>query len=175
MIRMMCGVRLVDRVSTDGLLDRVSVVVKFEDMTIQSRLPWYGHVIRRDINSQIHEIMELKITGKRKKGQPRKLRGECTKKDLGRYGLRREDPYDPEKWRERIKAKMLTPASPPPAGLIALKRTLLLLLSPSSRSILKGRKCLHRHKLVQHARNMLKSLYQFERKTCRYVYGYEHY
>ena len=37
MIRMMCGVRLVDRVSTDVLHDRVGVVLNIEDMIIQSR------------------------------------------------------------------------------------------------------------------------------------------
>ena len=79
-IRMMCGVRLVDRVSTEVLLDRVGVVVKIEDMIIQSRLGWYGHVMRGDVNSQIHEVMEVEITGKRKKGRPRKLWDECLKK-----------------------------------------------------------------------------------------------
>ena len=34
MIRMMCGVRLIDRVSTDVLRDRVGVVAKIEDMII---------------------------------------------------------------------------------------------------------------------------------------------
>ena len=72
MIRMMCGVRLVDKLSTDVLCDRVGVVVKIEDMIIQSRLLWYGHVMRGDINFQIHEVMEVEITGKRKKGRPRK-------------------------------------------------------------------------------------------------------
>ena len=57
MIRMMCGVKLVDRVSTDVIRDRVDVVVKIEDMLIQSCLWCYGHVIRGDINSQIREIM----------------------------------------------------------------------------------------------------------------------
>ena len=48
----MCGVRLVDRVlSTDVLLDRLGVVVKIEDMIIQSRLRGYGHVMHGDINS----------------------------------------------------------------------------------------------------------------------------
>ena len=41
MIRMMYGVELVDRVSTDALLDRVGVVVKIEDSIIQSLLQWY--------------------------------------------------------------------------------------------------------------------------------------
>ena len=49
MIRMMCGVRLVDRVSTDALQDRVGVVVMIEYFIIQRCLRWYGHVICRDI------------------------------------------------------------------------------------------------------------------------------
>ena len=40
MIRMMCGMRLVDRVSNDVLRDRVDIVVKIEDMEIQGRLRW---------------------------------------------------------------------------------------------------------------------------------------
>ena len=80
MIRMMCGVRLLDRVSTDVLCDRVSVVVKTEDMITQSRLRWYGHVMRGDINSQIRELMKVKITGKRKKGRQRKSWEKCVKK-----------------------------------------------------------------------------------------------
>ena len=46
MIRMMFEVRLVDRVSTDILQDRVGVVLNIEDMIIQSRLRWYDHVMR---------------------------------------------------------------------------------------------------------------------------------
>ena len=108
MIKMMCGVRLVDRVSTDLLRDRVGVVVKIENMIIQSRLRWYGHVMRGDISSQIHEVTKVEITGKRKKGRPRKSWEECIK-DLERYGLRREDAYDQKKWRERIRAKIADP------------------------------------------------------------------
>ena len=81
MIRMMYGVRLVDRVSTD-VLDRVGVVVKIEDMIMQSRLRWYGHVMRGDMNSKIREVMEGEMTGKRKKGRPRKSWEVCIKKYL---------------------------------------------------------------------------------------------
>ena len=82
MIRMMCGMRLVDRVSTGVFQDRVGVVVKIRYMIIQSRLQWHVHVIRRDINSQIREIMEVEITGKRTKVQSRKSWEEWVKKDL---------------------------------------------------------------------------------------------
>ena len=61
MVRLMCGVRLVDRVSIDILHDRVGVVVKIEDMIIHIRLRWYGHA-RGDIISQIREAVEVEIT-----------------------------------------------------------------------------------------------------------------
>ena len=93
MIRMMCVVRLVDRMLTDVLRDRVGVVVKIKDLIIQSCLQWYSHVMHGDINSQIREVMDVEITGKRKKGRPRKSWEECVKKDLERYGLTREDVY----------------------------------------------------------------------------------
>ena len=102
MIRMMCGVRLVDRVSTDVFHDRVGVVVKI-NMIIQSCLRWYGHVMRGDKNSQIREVMEVELTGKKKKGQPRKSWEECIKKDLEQYGLRREDEFDQKNGKRKLR------------------------------------------------------------------------
>ena len=61
-IKMIYGVKLVDRVSTDVLSDTVGVV-KISDMIIQSCLQGYGHIKRGDINSQIHEVMEIELTG----------------------------------------------------------------------------------------------------------------
>ena len=73
MVRAMLWVRLVDRVSSDILRGRVGVAVKIQDILLHSRLRWYGHAIRRDTNSQMHELLRLETSGKRKKGQPRKL------------------------------------------------------------------------------------------------------
>ena len=97
----MCGVRL---------RDRVGVVVKIENI-IQSRLWWYGHVMRGDISSQIREVMKAEITGKRKKDRQRESWEECVK-DLKRYGLRRQDACDRQKLQERIKAKFAKPDQP---------------------------------------------------------------
>ena len=100
MIRMRCGVRLVNRVFTDVLQDRVGVVIK--DMIIQTRLWWYGRVIPQDINLQILEVMELEIIGKRKKGRPRKLLQQYIKKDLEQYGLRKGDAYKHKKLNQKL-------------------------------------------------------------------------
>ena len=69
--------RLVDRVSTDVFRDRVGLVVKIQDMIIQSRLQWHGHVMSGEINSKIDEVMELEITGKRKKSRLGKSWEQC--------------------------------------------------------------------------------------------------
>ena len=124
-IRMMYWVRLIDRMSTDVLRDMVSVVVKIDNTIIESRLRWYGHVMHGDIKSQICKVMEVEITGKRKIGWPRKSWEECVKKDLQRYGLRREDTFDRKKWRALIRAKKF---SLRPARIMALKRTLLFVV-----------------------------------------------
>ena len=64
--------------------------------------------MREDMNSQIREVMEVQITGKRKVGS-RKSWKEYVKKDLEYHALRREDVYHRKKWREQIKAKIANP------------------------------------------------------------------
>ena len=98
--------------------------VKIKDMITQSLLQCYGHVMRGDINSQILEVIKVEILGKRKQGWPRKSWEECVKKDLERYGLRREDRYGGNKFRERKNNKNCYTRQ---AAIMALKRTFLLL------------------------------------------------
>ena len=56
MIKMMCGVRLVERLSTDVLQDRVGVVVKIGNMIMENGLRWYCHAIGRDINLRLWSL-----------------------------------------------------------------------------------------------------------------------
>ena len=94
MIRMMCVLRLVNRVSSNSLREKVEVVVKIEDILRHSCLQWHGHVIRRYTNSQIHEAMELEIVGERKKGCQRKFWEKFVQSDLARFELKGEDAKD---------------------------------------------------------------------------------
>ena len=54
--------------------------------------------------------MELEITGKRKKGPPRKSREECIKNDLERYVLGSEGVYNQDSGKSKLKLKLLIPA-----------------------------------------------------------------
>ena len=44
-IRKMCGVRLIDRILSDVLRERVDIFVKKEDILVHGRLLWYGHIL----------------------------------------------------------------------------------------------------------------------------------
>ena len=56
MIKRMCGVRLVERLSTEVLQDRVGVVVKIGNMIMENGLRWYCHAIGRDINLRLWSL-----------------------------------------------------------------------------------------------------------------------
>ena len=54
MIRMMCEVRLVDRVSTDALRDRKGVLVKIEDMVRREMALKWALFVDRNSQSRVH-------------------------------------------------------------------------------------------------------------------------
>ena len=75
----MCGVSLIDRVSSSVLREKVGVDVKMEDILVHGRLQWYGHVIRQDTNSQVREIMELEVDAKKPKRSSKESIGRMCK------------------------------------------------------------------------------------------------
>ena len=72
LIRVICGVRLVDRISSAVTRERVDVFVQVKDIGEHRSLRWYGYLIYPDTDSQILEVMELEIGEKRKEGPPEK-------------------------------------------------------------------------------------------------------
>ena len=93
-IRATRGSKLFDRVSSDVLRERVGVVVKIEDILVDSCLQWCGHVIHGDTS---RKYVELEMVGKRKNKCPSKLWEECLKNDMARFGLKQEDSEDRER------------------------------------------------------------------------------
>ena len=56
MIRMMCGSKLVDEVSSIELQQRVGLDTLIEQFIIRNRLRWYGRVLRREEDNQIRVL-----------------------------------------------------------------------------------------------------------------------
>ena len=104
MIRMMCGVRLVDRVSTDVLPERLGVVVKIKDMI--------GYFIAVCSGMVVLSVETSTPKYQKEEGSTKDIVGRVRKEGTGveRYGWRREDAYDQEKWQEQIKVKIANPS-----------------------------------------------------------------
>ena len=69
---MMRGIRLANRVPSAELYQSWYGRVGFENVIVRSCLHWYGHVICQVIETQIHEVLQFQVAGKRPKGSPRK-------------------------------------------------------------------------------------------------------
>jgi len=51
MIRVMCGVKLMDKRNTEKLMAMLSLEESLDRMAKASSMRWYGHVLRREDNN----------------------------------------------------------------------------------------------------------------------------
>jgi len=102
MVRWMCGMKLQDRIPSKwrrvrlGLDDIISVLQ-------QSRLRWYGHVVRKESNDWVKKCMEYEVEGSRPRGRRKKTWGEIVKKDCQACGSNREDAMDRNRWMKQTR------------------------------------------------------------------------
>ena len=52
---------------------------------------WYGHVLRTDDDSVLRVALNLEMSGKRKRGQPKKTWKKQVEKETKKIGLKKED------------------------------------------------------------------------------------
>jgi len=100
MMRWLCRVKLMDRISSEELrrrlgLESIDVVMR------RRRLRCFGHVERKE-DSWVKHCMEMDISGNKPKGRPKKTWWECVQKDMKTVGLKRDDALDRIKWRRGI-------------------------------------------------------------------------
>jgi len=67
-----------------GLDDIISVLQ-------QTRLRWYGHVLRKEDNDSVKKCMEYEVQSARPRGRPDKTWTEVVQKDCQEHKLSRED------------------------------------------------------------------------------------
>ena len=70
--RLMCGVNLLDRISSDSIMSRLDIQKTVIDGVENAKLRWLGHVVRREDGHPIQEAYSLEVPGQRAKGRPRK-------------------------------------------------------------------------------------------------------
>jgi len=113
MIRMMCGVTLRNRVSSQNLQERLGLNEDISVVLKKARLRWFGHVYRREEDAGIRKEFLFDAGGRLGRGRPRKTWYELIKGDLKDYGLCEKDALDRGFWRNTIRD---TPANPRPRG-----------------------------------------------------------
>ena len=87
-----------------SLLIRGTVKVERLGMTMkEGRLRWYGHVMRRNQTKTRRKMMEMELTGKKKRGRPKKRFLDVVKKYMGEVGAKETDVENRTAWRKTIR------------------------------------------------------------------------
>ena len=71
MLRFTMVVTRKDKIRNEYFRSTVKVK-RFEMKMRESRLRWYGHVMKRDQEYVERKMMEMKLPGKRKRGRPKR-------------------------------------------------------------------------------------------------------
>ena len=70
-VRAMCGVKLVDKRSTEELMNMLGLKEAADKLARANGMRWYGHVLRRPEEDILMKAMVHEVNGKRKQRQPR--------------------------------------------------------------------------------------------------------
>jgi len=103
MMRVMCGVKLIERKNTREMIKKLGLSGAIEAVAKANGMRWYGHVLRRAEDNALRKALEFKVEGKRKLGRPKKTWKGQVEKDAKKAGLKKEDALDRAKWRIGIK------------------------------------------------------------------------
>jgi len=98
--QMMCGVKLKDRIPSKELRERLRLG-DIISVLQQSRLRWYGHVLRKEDNDWVKKCIEYEVEGARPGGRPKKTWTEIVQKDCQARKLNSQHATDRNRWRKQ--------------------------------------------------------------------------
>ena len=101
MLRWMSGVTKLDRIGNERIRGTTKVG-EISKKVQESRLKWYGHVLRREEEYVGKRVMAMEVPGKRKRGRS-KRRWLDSISYLSERELSREHTQDRAKWRRLIR------------------------------------------------------------------------
>ena len=100
MLRFSLGKTRMDRVRNDVIRTTLKVG-ELSGKLRETRLRWYGHVLRRD-EEYVGQRTRRMVVGTRGRGRPKRRWMDCVREDLRAAGLTEEDALDRTSWRRRI-------------------------------------------------------------------------
>ena len=98
MLRWMSGVTKLDRIRNEIIRGKTKVG-EISKKVQESRLKWYGHVLRRDDEYVGNRLMTMEVQGKIRRGRPKRRWLDSIRNDLSERELSREEAQDRTKWR----------------------------------------------------------------------------
>ena len=102
MVRAMCGQKVVNRKTTKEQMDMLGLREAIDRLATANGVRWYGHVLRRDDDSILRVALDLEVTGKRKRGRPKKTWKKQVEEETEKVGLKKEDALNRAKWRDGV-------------------------------------------------------------------------
>ena len=101
-LRFAMGVTRKDKIRNEYIRSTVKVERLGMKMS-ESRMRWYGHVMRRDQEYVGRKMMEMELPGKRKSKRPKRRFLDVVKEDMGEVGAKETDVEDRTVWRKMIR------------------------------------------------------------------------
>ena len=102
MIRRICGVRLCDRKRSEELERMIGLQQDIITLVGQSRLRWYGHVMRREKDNGIRRVLDWEVAGTRPKGRSNLTWEAVVRRDMKKNDMEEEMYVDRKRWRRDV-------------------------------------------------------------------------
>ncbi|GFO33970.1 hypothetical protein PoB_006047500 [Plakobranchus ocellatus] len=124
MLRRIRGVTLEDKMRSDDIRKELGVC-PIGEKARESRLRWFGHVMRREPENHLKQMLNLEVPGRRPRGRPKGRWRDGITRDMKQLHIEAEDAEDRSFWRKRTQAADLnlgTGASSSSSSNIVLER-----------------------------------------------------
>ena len=104
MVRAMWGQKVVDRNTNKEQMDVLGLTGAIDPLATANGVRWYGHELKRDDDSVLRGVLDFEVSGKRKRGRPKKTWKNRVEEETGKIGLKKEDALNREKWKNGVRA-----------------------------------------------------------------------
>ena len=85
-------------------MDMLGLRETIDWLAIANGVRWYELELRRDDNSVLRVALDLEVSGKRKRGQPKKNWKKPVEEETEKIDLKKEDARNRAKWRDEVQA-----------------------------------------------------------------------
>ena len=102
MLRRIKGVTVKDKMKSEDIRKELGVG-SIKSRARESKLRWFGQVHRREQESNLRQVMDMEIPGRRTRGRPRRRWRNLVDPDMRELRVVPEDADDRNFWRRRIR------------------------------------------------------------------------